>query len=120
VTGLSRTSLVEVIDERDPMTGELLVLQFTKKRAGKQRGIRMIHKQSLLDHLRRRAEEQRRVRFAPHVSNPLGLTVDQVCADFELFNNFADPDSSATETAWKRLTKLDKIRTLSELGILEQ
>ncbi len=34
-TGLSRTSLVELLDERDPETGSLLIHQFVKKRSGK-------------------------------------------------------------------------------------
>ena len=85
VTGLSRTSLVELLDERDPSTGDFLILQYTKKRHGKQRGIRMIHKASLLAFLRSRAEEQCRRKFASDVQNPDGVSVEQVCADFDLF-----------------------------------
>jgi len=81
----ARTSLVELLDERDPSTGDFLILQYTKKRHGKQRGIRMIHKASLLAFLRSRAEEQCRRKFASDVQNPDGVSVEQVCADFDLF-----------------------------------
>ena len=43
VTGLSRTSLVEILDEKDPATGELCVKQYRKERHGQQRRIRLIH-----------------------------------------------------------------------------
>ncbi len=47
-TGLSRTSLAEILDEADPETGEKFILSMVKKKPGAKRGIRLINKQSLL------------------------------------------------------------------------
>lgn len=118
VTGLSRTSLAEVIDERDPVSGERLVLQYTKKRHGKQRGIRMIQRASLLTHLEEKAKEQSKRRFAKGVPNPKGSSVEDVISDFELWCDFADSLGEATEENWKKLSRAERIGILDGLGLL--
>jgi len=118
LTGLSRTSLVEVINERDRESGEFLVLQFTKKRYGKQRGIRMINRASLLAHLDKRAREQSQRRFAKGVSNPEGYGVEDVISDFDLWCDFSDPLGEATEKSWRRLSRAERIGVLDRLGLL--
>ncbi len=118
LTGLSRTSLVEVIDERDPQSGEFLVLQDTKKRHGKQQGIRMIHRTSLLAHFEKRAREQSRRRFAEGVNNPEGYSAEGVISDFELWCDFTDELGEATERSWKKLSRAERIGVLDRLGLL--
>lgn len=118
LTGLSRTSLVEVIDERDPQSGEFLVLQYTKRRHGKQRGIRMIHRASLLAHLEQRAREQSRRRFAKGVNNPEGYSVEDVISDFELWCDFTDELGEATRKSWQKLSRAERIGVLDRLGLL--
>jgi hypothetical protein len=115
-TGLSRTSLVELLDERDPETGDLLILQHVKKRSGKQRGIRMINKASLLAFLKTNAEKQGRLQFSPDVSNPQNLSVQEVCVDYETFLQFSDPDSTLSEEGWPRMTFAEKVQILKDLG----
>lgn len=39
MTGLSRTSLAELLDEVDPETGEKLIVSMVKKKPGAKRGI---------------------------------------------------------------------------------
>jgi len=118
LTGLSRTSLVEVIDERDPESGEPFVLQYTKKRHGKQRGIRMINRASLLAHLEKRAKAQSQRRFADSVNNPMRYSVEEVVSDFELWCCFTDPAGEATERQWKKLGRAERIGILDRLGLL--
>lgn len=115
-TGLSRTSLVELLDERDPQTGNLLILQLVKKRSGKQRGIRMINKASLLAFLKTNGERQGRLQFSPDVPNPKDLSVEEVCADYETFLQFADPDAMQAQEDWRTMKFAEKIKILKDLG----
>lgn len=115
-TGLSRTSLVELLDERDPETGDLLILQYVRMRHGKQRGIRMINKASLLAFLKTNAERQGRLQFSPDVSNPKDLSVEEVCADYETFLQFADPDATQSEENWETMAFAEKVQILKDLG----
>lgn len=115
-TGLSRTSLVELLDERYPQTGNLLILQLVKKRSGKQRGIRMINKASLLAFLKTNGERQGRLQFSPDVPNPKDLSVEEVCADYETFLQFADPDATQSDEDWGTMTFAEKVKILKDLG----
>lgn len=54
---------------------------------GKQRKIRLIHKQSLLDYLDRRAKIQS-LDWKPGINNPRGYTIVQVIENRELFRLF--------------------------------
>ena len=101
VTGLSRTSLVEILDEKDPATGELCVKQYRKERHGKQRRIRLIHRESLLAFLDRRARAQNALRFAAHVNNPNNETVETVLKNFDLFELFLGEDNGVTNFDWE-------------------
>lgn len=101
VTGLSRTSLAEILDEKDPKTGEPYVVQYRKERFGKQRKIRLIHKQSLLDYLDRRAKAQG-LDWKPGINNPRGYTIEQVIESRELFRLFlGDQDPPLTDEIWE-------------------
>jgi len=122
VTGLSRTSLVEILDEKDPATGELCVKQYRKERHGKQRRIRLIHRESLLAFLDRRALAQNALRFAAHVNNPNNETVETVLKNFDLFELFLGEDNGVTNFDWEegRLsTRAARIQALRDLGIIE-
>lgn len=117
VTGLSRTSLVELIEERDPESGEFVVLQYTKARHGKQRGIRMIHRASLLAELDKRSRGQSLRQLKPEF-NPQGYTVDQVVSTYSLWQLFVDPDREATRRDWEKLPRSSRIKVLEDLGFL--
>lgn len=117
-TGLSRTSLVEILDEKDPKTGESLVKQYRKERAGKQRRIRLIHRRSLLDYLDQRAQAQN-LRWKEGVNNPLGYAVEKVISNRELFHLFIGEDNpELTDELWEegelahRSNRLDLLRQL--------
>jgi hypothetical protein len=101
-TGLSRSSLNEILSETDPATGEKLVRSSVKKKEGAKRGIKLIDRQSLLDYLDKQADAQRGIRFAPHVLNPLNLSIDDVLGSQEHFNNYLDPNLSVTDHDWHR------------------
>ncbi len=118
LTGLSRTSLVEVIQARDPKTGEYLVVQYTKKRHGKQRGIRMIHRASLLNHLQRQAEKESHRQWTASTNNPRGYTVNEVCGDWDLWRLFMDSEGEASCSVWEEMTRGERISRLDELGLL--
>lgn len=120
ITNLSRTSLVEILDEINPATQEPYVRQMRKERHGRQRRIRLIHRQSLLDYLEQCSERQLR-RFAPHVPNPNGYTVEEVINDQELFHQFLGPDNPLTDADWndgKLSTKTARIKALRDFGML--
>jgi len=121
VTDLSRTSLVEILDEKDPETGEPCVKQYRKERHGKQRRIRLIHRESLLAYLDRRAIAQNSLRFAPHVHNPNNETVETVINVFELFELFLGEIHNITQHDWEegRLsTRAARIQALRSLGMI--
>lgn len=105
-----------IVDERDPQTGNLLILQLVKKRSGKQRGIRMINKASLLAFLKTNGERQGRLQFSPDVPNPKDLSVEEACADYETFRRFAEPNATQSEEDWRTLTFAEKIKILKDLG----
>jgi len=69
VTGLSPSSLTELLNERDPETGELLIRSIIKKKTGAKRGIRLINKRSLLNYLDLAADNQSGLVWAPHIVN---------------------------------------------------
>lgn len=100
-TGLSRTSLAEILDEADPETGEKLILSMVKKKPGAKRGIRLINKQSLLDYLKRSAAAQNGLRWADHVANPDRCGVDEVLENRILFELFLGPDNHVPDEAWE-------------------
>ncbi len=121
MTGLSRTSLVEILDEKDSATGELCVKQYRKERHGKQSRIRLIHRESLLAYLDRRARAQNALRFAAHVNNPNNETVETVLKHFDLFELFLGEDNVITQTDWQegRLsTRAARIQALRSLGLI--
>jgi len=70
VTGLSRTSLAEILDEKNPATGEPYVMQYRKERHGKQSRTRLINRESLLEYFKSRSKAQNTIRFASKVGNP--------------------------------------------------
>ncbi|MEI8341088.1 MAG: hypothetical protein WCH43_06065 [Verrucomicrobiota bacterium] len=118
-TGLSRSSLNEILNETDPETGEKLVLSSVKIKEGAKRGIKLINRQSLLDYLMKQAESQNGLRFAPHIANPEHLSIDELLESMEDFNNFLDPDISITEEAWERgafSTRRLRLLALMEVG----
>lgn len=122
VTGLSRTSLVEILDEKNPATQEPYVLQMRKERHGKQRKIRLIHKQSLLDYFTACAKRQNALKFAAHVSNPQEHTVEEVITDQDLFHQFLGPDNPLTDADWndgKLSTRPARIKALRDFGMLQ-
>ena len=122
VTGLSRTSLVEILDEKDPATGELCVKQYRKERHGKQSRIRLIHRESLLAYLDRRALAQNALRFAAHVHNPNNETVEDVLNNFDLFDLFVGEDSEIRHFDWDEggclSTRAARIQALRSLGLI--
>lgn len=93
VSGLSRTSLAELLEETDPVTGEKLIVSMVKRKEGAKRGIRMIKKQSLLDYLERQAAFQCGLRVADHIPNPERLTIDEIVSDMEIFKFFVGVDN---------------------------
>ena len=120
-TGLSRTSLVEVLDEKDPLTGEPYVIQMRKERHGKQRRIRMIKRASLLEYFNKRASAQA-LRFAPHVNNPDNERVENVINDIELFGYFIDAGDGIPEEDWfggKLSSRASRIQLLRKLGLID-
>jgi len=122
VTGLSRTSLVEIIDEKDPRTGEYFLKQYKKERHGEQRRIRMIHKQSLLNYLERRADAQN-LRWKSEVNNPRNYTVQEVIANRAFFRLFiGDEYPEITDEIWEEgalSTRAARIQLLREGGLVE-
>jgi hypothetical protein len=118
LTGLSRTSLVELLDLKDTQSGEYLIKQYTKKRFGKQRGIRMIHRASLLAFLDQRAAEQCQRHFGDWVNNPKHWSVEDVVDDFELWSLFVDSEAEVSESKWQQYTPEERIHILDLLGLL--
>jgi len=119
-TGLSRTSLVELLDEVDPSTGEPLIKQMRVERHGKQRRIRMIHRESLLRYLDTRANHQA-LAFVPGVNNPDDYSVDDVVSSQELFQLFVGEDNLITEVDWqigKLSTRKARLVVLRSLRLL--
>ena len=51
LTGLSRSSLNEIVDEVDPDTGEKVLLSVIKVKEGASRGIKLINRASLAAYL---------------------------------------------------------------------
>jgi len=100
-TGLSRTSLAEILDEADPETGEKLILSMVKKKPGAKRGIRLINKRSLLEYLERSAAAQNGLKWADHVANPDGYQVDEVLESRVLFELFLGPENSVSAEEWE-------------------
>ncbi len=76
----------------------------------------MINKASLLAFLKTNAEKQGRLQFSSDVSNPQNLSVEEVCADYETFLQFSDPDSTQSEVGWQRMTFAEKVQILKDLG----
>lgn len=101
ITKLSRTSLVEILDERDPETGEYLVKQMRKERHGKQRRIRLIHKASLLAYMDGVAAKQNGLQLASDLNNPTGETVESILGSFEVFQLFIGVDNLIHEEEWE-------------------
>lgn len=93
------------------------MLQYTKARHGKQRGIRMIHRASLLAELDKRSREQSLRQLKPEF-NPQGYTVDQVVSTYSLWQLFVDPDREATCRDWEKLPRSSRIKVLDDLGFL--
>jgi len=123
VTGLSRASLNQILNETDPETGEKLVESFTKSQPGASRGIKLINRRSLLDYLNNEAKSQNGLRFAQHVHNPDRLSLDVVLRDRETFINFLNPDALITDEDWengKLSTRRLRILALLENRILER
>jgi len=120
ITDLSRTSLREILDEIDPATGAPFVEWYRKERHGKQSRLIRINKASLLEYLDKRARAQA-LRFAPHVNNPKGETVETVIADRDLFGYFIGEDNVISDDDWfdgKLATRASRIRVLRDLGLL--
>lgn len=120
ITNLSRTSLVEILDEKDPVTGEHLVKQMRKERHGKQRRIRLIHKASLLAYLDRVATRQTGFQLAPDLNNPTGETMETIIGSLEVFQLFVGVDNLIPEEEWEfgRLaTRRQRIEALVAKGV---
>lgn len=122
VTGLYRTALAEILEDRDPLTGEKCVLSLEKRKEGASRGIRLINRQSLLDHLRRKAQAQSGLRWADRIKNPEGRTVDEVVSNRLLFQEFLSADDCIPDEDWeengKLATRAQRIQALLENGTL--
>ncbi len=101
VTGLYRTSLLEILNERDALTGEKSVLSIERRKEDAKRGIRLINRESLLRHLKRCAESQNGLRWGDHVRNPDHYTVQDVIGDRELFSLFLGTDYLISDEAWE-------------------
>jgi len=121
-TGLSRTSLIEIIDEKDPQTGEYFVKQYRKERFGKQRKTRLIHRQSLMDYLDRRAQAQS-LRWREKVNNPMGYSVETVINNRELFRMFIGDDyPELTDELWEEgelAHRANRLKILRDLEWIE-
>lgn len=121
ITGLSRTSLAELLEETDPITGEKLIVSMVKQKKGAKRGIRMIKKQSLLDYLEREAAYQCGLKLADHIPNPERWTIEEIVGDMELFKIFAGVENEIRD---ERLlegdlsTRRARIASLLANGIL--
>lgn len=121
-TGLSRTSLRNLLDERDPSTGEFFVESIYKKQDGATRGVRLIRLASLKAYLERLADQQRGVRWAEHVKNPDGYRLNEVLSSLELFSLFLGPDNVVTEDEWfhgNLSTRRQRLLVLQGAGVLE-
>ena len=101
VSGLSRTSLAELLEETDSTTGEKCVASFTKKKPGATRGIRLINKKSLLQYLQKIAASQVGLQWADHITNPHGYSLEEVLKDRELFLMFIGDDNKIPDEAWE-------------------
>jgi hypothetical protein len=121
-TGLSRTSLNELLNEADPETGEKLVRWVYKKKPGaKEARIKLIDRQSLLAYLDKLAASQNGLRFASNVANPLKLSLEEVLNSREDFNNFLNPDFTVTEDDWicgEFETRRQRLRALIGVGVV--
>ncbi len=120
ITKLSRTSLVEILDERDSVTGEYLVKQMRKERHGKQRRIRLIHKASLLAYMDGVAAKQNGFQLSPGLNNPTGETVETILENLEVFQLFIGVDNPIYEEEWEfghLATRRQRIEVLVAKGI---
>jgi hypothetical protein len=123
VSGLSRSSLNEILNETDPVTGEKLVESLVKVKEGAKRGIKLINRRSLLEYLAREAEAQNGLRFADHIRNPDRLSINQVLEDLETFNNFLGPDQIITMDDWHHgnlSTRRSRLVALIDMGVVAQ
>ena len=121
ISGLSRTGLSELLEEADPVTGEKFVLSMRKQKPGATRAVRLINKKSLLDYLRRTAEEQRGYQWAPHVTNQHDHSMDDILSDWDLFQCFHGPDNEITHEDWdigKLSSRRARLAALLEVGSL--
>jgi len=121
-TGLSRTSVRTLLEERDPSTGEFFVESVYKKQSGATRGVRLIRLSSLKAYLERLADHQRGLRWAEHVSNPDGYRFDEVLESFELFSLFIGPENAVTLDEWfhgSLSTRRLRILALLAAGVLK-
>lgn len=121
VTGLYRTALSEILEERNPATGEKCVLSIIQRKDGASRGIRMINKQSLLDFLNRKGQAQSGLRWGEHIRNPDGYTVDEVVSNRELFQLFLSADDLLSDEDWEigsLSTREKRVKLLVEIGTL--
>jgi len=120
-TGLSRSTLNEILTETDPLTGEKLVKSLVKIKPGAKRGIKLINLESVLDYLEKEAKRQSGLRFAVHIINPEGLSIDQVLEDRETYNNFLNPDLEITFEAWENghfSTRRKRLMVLFDTGVV--
>jgi len=120
-TGLSRSTLNEILTETDPLTGEKLVKSLVKIKPGAKRGIKLINLESVLDYLEKEAKRQSGLRFAVQILNPEDLSIDQVLEDRETFNNFLNPDLEITIEAWENglfSTRRKRLMALFNAGVV--
>lgn len=122
MTGLSRTSLAELLDEINPATRQPYVRQMRVERHGKQRRIRLIHKRSLLEYLEQRAARQA-LSFAADVNNPDDLSVEEVICNRELFQLFIGVDNHVSDEQWDAgllSTRKQRLQVLQDKGYIAQ
>ena len=121
VTGLYRSSLAEILEERNPSTGEKYVLSVERRKEGATRGIRLINKKSLLKYLERSAQAQNGLRWADHIQNPFRHTADDVVESRMLFQDFLSADAFISDDAWdvgNLSSRTQRIQALLDNGSL--
>lgn len=120
MTGLSRSTLLQIVKSEDPISGENRVKTVMHKQPGAKRGILLINRESLLAYFNEEARRQGGLRFAEHVHNPKDHSVDAVLSDIDLYRSFVSDD--VTEEAWltgNLSTRAKRVRLMREFGLLE-